>query len=162
MPIKKKSSYLILISATTILLFCNDSNAQSYVKAAKFVERRIVLPTAQDALKTVFSNGNILLSSIPSCKRQGTTLEDKTILDYLSGAVGFQAEPKSQNSLQYTVKLIRSRNGRHFWECELIFNSRFQSKGDADDVISSNGVKFLMRTQDKKMVRGSLTCTGTG
>lgn len=162
MQTKKKLSRLIAVLLPIFFVSANYSNAQIFAKTANKIEKTIVLPTAQDALKAVFSNGNILLSSIPSCRRQGTTVEDRTILDYLSGVIGFQAEPKSQNSLKYTVKLIRGRNGRHFWECELIFNSRFQSRDDADETISSNGVKFLMRTQDKKLVRGSLTCTGTG
>lgn len=150
-----------LISVTLIFLLAADLNAQSYVKTVSPVEKRIVLPTAQDALKAVFANGNILLSSIPSCKRQGTTPEDRTILDYLSGVIGFQAEPKSQNSLKYTIKLTR-RNGRPVWEAELLFNSRFQSRATEEEAISSNGVRFLMRTQNKKMISGSLTCTGTG
>lgn len=148
----------VVISVAILFIFASYFNAQTFTKTSN---KKIVLPTAQDALKAVFTNGNILLSSIASCKRQGTTSEDKTILDYLSGVIGFQAEPKSRNSLEFTVKLIR-KNGRPRWEAELLFNSRFQSKKDADEVISSNGVKFQMRTQDKKMIPGSLKCTGTG
>lgn len=158
MQTKKRLCFSGLIWLALIFAFAGQIAAQSFVKTTN---KKIVLPTAQDALKTVFANGNILLSSIPSCRRQGTTSEDRTILDYLSGIIGFQAEPKSQNSLEYTVALIR-KNGKPIWECELIFRTRTQSIGDADETISSNGVKFRMRTQDKRMIRGSLVCTGTG
>lgn len=155
------SGFLMSVLMSSIFLLCTDLNAQSFTKTPAPTKKRIVLPTAQDGLKALFSKGNILLSSIPSCKRQGTTPEDRTILDYLSGVIGFQAEPKSQNSLKYTVKLIR-KNGRPIWEVELLFGSRFQSREDEEEVISSNGFRFLMRTQDKKMLSGSLTCIGTG
>ncbi len=125
-------------------------------------DKNNVPPTAQQALKAILSNGDVPLTSIPSCKSMGTTFEDRMLLDFLSGVIAFQTEPESQNSLEYTVKSFADEKGKLFWQCDLLLNFRAEAVGDSDITLASNGVKFLMPRGSKKLVRRSLMCTGTG
>ena len=80
-----------LIGFVFVFLF-SAVNAQTKKTAAKIVE-----PTAKEAIRQVLLNGNILLSAAKNCESMGTSLEDRTIFDFLSGILSFQAMPESTN-----------------------------------------------------------------
>lgn len=129
-------------------------NLAALVAAQK--TEKIVEPTAKEAIKQILSNGNIPLSSIESCKSVGTSATDKTILDFLSGVLSFQAEPNSDNRIEFTFKQKEGNRNVIFWVCALTFYGK-----DAEDVWS-NGVRFDLRNSDRKLVRSSVMCIGTG
>lgn len=117
---------------------------------------KAVEPTAKEAVKQILSNGDILLSSIESCKSVGTSPTDKTILDFLSGVLSFQTMPNSNNRIEFVFKQEKGSRNEIVWICDLTFFGK-----DAEDVWS-NGVRFKLRNSDRKLVRASVICTGTG
>lgn len=136
----------------------NIINAQTKTNAVAIPLRsntKIVLPTAKEAIRVLLANGDIQMSAVKSCRSMKTAEDDRTIFDYLSGILAFQAEPKSKTSIGYDVKLIKGKNGLHFWEVNLMFKGLDEESGDP----WNNGFRFLMRTRDKRMVRSSFQCT---
>lgn len=117
---------------------------------------KAVEPTAKEAVKQILSNGNILLSSIESCKSVGTSPTDKTILDFLSGVLSFQTMPNSDSRIEFVFKQEKGSRNEIVWVCDLTFFGK-----DAEDVWS-NGVRFKLRNSDRKLVRSSVMCIGTG
>ena len=113
-------------------------------------------PTVKEAVKQIFLNGDILLSSIESCKSVGTSPGDKTILDFLSGVLSFQAEPDSQNRIEFSFRQEKSNRNGLVWICDLMFYGK-----DEEDVWG-NGVRFKLRNSDRKLIRSSVMCIGTG
>lgn len=139
-----------LIGLTSLFLF-SATNAQT-----KKTDVKVVEPTAKEAIRQVFLNGNILLSAAKDCKSMGTSAEDKTILDFLSGVLSFQAEPDTNNSVEFSFKKETIKPNAVVWVCDLLFRG-----GDADSP-AGNGVRFKMRNADRKLMRESLMCIGTG
>ena len=123
----------------------------------KISQAKAVEPTAREAIKLVLANGDIPLSSIASCKSVGTTKSDKTILDYLIGVLAFQAEPESQNRIEFSFKPEKGKRNESVWVCDLIFSGK-----DGEETVYSNGVRFTMRNSDRRLLRESLMCIGTG
>jgi len=139
-----------LIGFVFLFLF-STANAQ-----AKKTDTKIVEPTAKEAIRQVLLNGNILLSAAEHCKSMGTSAEDKTILDFLSGVLSFQAEPETKNSVEFSFKQETIKPNDVVWVCDLLFRG-----GDAESP-SGNGVRFKIRNADRKLMRESLMCIGTG
>lgn len=119
-------------------------------------EPKIIEPTAKEAIKQVFLNGDILLSAGQNCRTVGTSEDDKTILDFLSGVLSFQAEPDTKNSIEFSFKQERGKRNEIVWLCDLIF------RGGDEESPASNGIRFKMRNADRKLIRESLMCIGTG
>lgn len=113
-------------------------------------------PTVKEAVRQIFLNGDILLSSAESCRSVGTSPGDKTILDFLSGVLSFQAAPDSQNRIEFSFKQEKNVRNEIIWICDLMFYGR-----DNEDVWS-NGVRFKLRNSDRKLIRSSVMCIGTG
>lgn len=152
---KSKRKYIVLLFLIVIAL-SSAYNAQIPVKTEKNFEKAIVSPTAKESLKALFANGNISLASIGSCKSQKTGESDKTVFDFLSAIIANQAEPKTKTSLEHGAKLITGKNKTRLWQVELTFNNLDEESGDSWNV----GFRFLMRTQNRRMIRGSLECVG--
>ena len=112
-------------------------------------------PTAKEALNLILSNGDIPLTVDESCKSVGSSPNDKTILDYVSGLMSFQTEPNSKNRIEFTFKQKKDDN-RLFWVNDLMF------LGENGEDIWSYGVRFTMRNSDRKMLRKSVICIGAG
>lgn len=123
---------------------------------AKKIESKIIEPTAKEAIRQVLLNGNILLSAAKNCQSVGTAADDKTILDFLSGVLSFQAAPDSTNQVEFIFKQEKGQRSELIWVCDLSFKGR-----DAEDVWN-NGIRFKMRNADRKLMRESLMCIGTG
>lgn len=113
-------------------------------------------PTAKEAIKQVFLNSDIPLSSVESCKSVGTSLNDKTILDFLSGVLSFQAEPNNQNRTEFSFKREKSNRNELVWICDLMFY------GKDEEGVWGNGIRFKLRNSDRKLIRSSVMCIGTG
>ncbi|MBX7171721.1 MAG: hypothetical protein K1X72_12245 [Pyrinomonadaceae bacterium] len=139
-----------LIGIITMFLF-----TFSYGQSRKGKEK-IVEPTAKEAIKQVILNGDIRLSVGKNCQDVGASPTDKTILDYLSGILANQAEPKTENFIEFKFKQEKGRLSEIIWICDLLFKGK-----DAEDVWS-NGVRFKLRNSDRKLLRESLSCIGTG
>jgi hypothetical protein len=126
----------------------NDSNK-------KHQKEKITEPTAKEALNLILSNGDIPLTVDSSCKSVGSSPDDKTILDYISGLMSFQTEPESSNRIEYSF--TRKEEKKYvYWVCDLMFLGK-----DSEDVWSY-GVRFTMRNSDRKLLRESVKCIGSG
>lgn len=113
-------------------------------------------PTAKEAIKQIFQNGDVLLSAAKDCQSMKTAPTDRTILDFLSGVLSFQAEPETTNSIEFSFKQETGRLKEIIWVCDVLFRG-----GDADSP-AGNGVRFKMRNSDRRLLRESLMCIGTG
>lgn len=147
---KKVFSEFSMIGIVFLLLF---AAADGQTRKS---EQKIVEPTAKEAIRQILSNGDIPLSAGKNCQSVGTAADDKTILDFLSGVLSFQAAPDSTNQIEFAVKQEKSGRNETIWVCELSFKGK-----DAEDVWS-NGIRFKMRNADRKLLRESLMCIGTG
>jgi hypothetical protein len=133
------------------LLLFSDAGGQAKKARAKIVE-----PTAKEAIKQIFLNGDVLLSAVKDCQSVGTSRNDRTILDFLSGVLSFQAEPNTSNAIEFTFKQERGKRSELVWVCDLSF------RGGDEESPSSNGVRFKMRNADRRLMRESVSCIGTG
>lgn len=113
-------------------------------------------PTAKEAIKQIFQNGNILLSAATDCSSMKTAPEDKTILDFLTGVLAFQTEANTTNLIEFSFKQETGKAKEIIWVCDVLFRG-----GDADTP-TGNGVRFKMRNADRRLMRESLMCIGTG
>jgi hypothetical protein len=122
----------------------------------KKIESKIIEPTAKEAIRQILLNGAAPLSAAKNCQSVGTSAADKTILDFLSGVLSFQTAPDSTNRIEFAFKQDKGKQNEVVWVCDLSFKGR-----DAEDVWS-NGIRFKMRNADRKLMRESLMCLGTG
>lgn len=114
-------------------------------------------PTAKEAIKLIFANGNIPLSVNSSCKDVGSSKTDKTISDYLSGLLSFQTEPDSNNRIGFSFKEEKGKRNEVLWICDLMFFGKGK-----DEEIWSWGIRFTLRDTDRKLIRNSVICLGAG
>lgn len=121
----------------------------------KKAEPKIVEPTAKESIRQILLNGNLLLNSYESCRSYATS-EEKTIGDYLASVISFQAMPDSATILDFMFTQEKAKNGETIWVCDLVFIL----KDEAD--AATNGFRFKMRNADRKLIRESLMCIGTG
>ncbi|MBA3693187.1 MAG: hypothetical protein H0X49_11495 [Acidobacteria bacterium] len=122
----------------------------------KKIETKIIEPTAKEAVKQIFLNGDILLSAGKNCESVGTSKDDRTILDFLSGVLSFQTEPNTKSAIEFSFKQEKGRKNEPVWVCDLLFRA-----GDEESP-SSNGIRFKMRNSDRRLMRESVMCIGTG
>jgi hypothetical protein len=144
-----KNSF-IKFSLIGIVSLCLISFAQAQTKEA------IVEPTAKEAIKQVILNGNIPLALGKNCESVGTSPNDKTILDFLSGTLAFQTVPNSRNQIEFAFKQEKGSRSEVVWICDLMF------RGKDEEDVWSNGIRFTMRNSNRKLIRESLSCIGTG
>ena len=115
-----------------------------------------VEPTAKEAIKQIFLNGDIRLTDGQHCQGMGTNFGDKTILDFLSGVLSFQTDPKTKNNIDFAFKKEKNKFNELIWVCDVLF------RGGDEESPSGNGIRFSMRNSNRKLMRGSLMCIGTG
>lgn len=123
---------------------------------AKKTKEKIIEPTAKEAIKQVLSNGDIPLSAGKNCGSVGTSKDDRTVLDFLSGVLSFQTAPNSASKIEFAFKQEKGKGGELVWICDLLF------KGKDDEDVWSNGIRFKIRNADRRLLRDSLMCIGTG
>jgi len=114
-------------------------------------------PTAKEAIKLIFANGDIPLTVDSSCKDIGSSKNDKTIADYLSGLLSFQTEEDSSNRIGFSFKEDKGKRNEILWICDLMFFGKGK-----DEEIWSWGIRFTMRDADRKLIRNSIICLGSG
>ena len=147
-----KNSF-IKISLIGIISLSLFSSAYGQTKKAG---ETIVEPTVKEAIKQIISNGDIPLSVGKNCESVGTSPEDKTILDFLIGVLSFQAAPNSQNQIEFVFKQEKNSHNQTVWFCDLSF------KGKDSEGVWSNGIRFKMLNSNRKLIRESISCIGTG
>lgn len=121
-----------------------------------FAQTETVEPTAKEAIKQIFQNGDVLLSAAKDCQSMKTAASDRTILDFLSGVLAFQTEANTTNSVEFSFKRETGNLKEIIWVCDVLFRG-----GDADSP-AGNGIRFKMRNADRRLMRESLMCIGTG
>ena len=147
----RKRFFKFSLIGLIMLGLVSGAAAQTKKRSGKAIE-----PTAKESIKQILSNGDIPLSLASNCKSAGTSPEDKTILDYLSGILSFQTAKDSSNRIEFTFKRENGRASEIIWVCDLMIFGK-----DAEDVWS-NGVRFKMRNSDRKLLRNTVMCIGTG
>jgi hypothetical protein len=140
-------------SLLSLMFLCLFASTEAQVKRTT---QKTIEPTAKEAIKQIFLNGDVLLSAGKNCASVGTSQNDKTILDFLSGVLSFQAEPDTRNAVEFSFKQERGKRNEILWVCDVIFRG-----GDAESP-SSNGIRFKMLNSDRRLMRESLMCIGTG
>jgi len=140
-----------LIGIVSLLGLFSAADGQTKKSEAKIIE-----PTAKEAVKQVFLNGDILLSAGKNCESVGTSKEDRTILDFLSGVLSFQAEPNAKSAIEFSFKQEKGKRNELVWVCDLLF------RGGDEETPWSNGIRFKMRNSDRRLMRESVMCIGTG
>ena len=147
-----KSSFIKFL-AICLMLLGLFSAASSQTKTAK---EKPIEPTVKEVIKQILSNGDISLSVDPSCKSVGSSPNDKTILDFVSSILSFQAEPDSKNYIKFSFVQEKSPKENLVWVCDLMFH------GEEGENVWSNGLRVKIRNSDRKLLRGVVVCTGTG
>jgi hypothetical protein len=122
---------------------------------AKTNSQKTVEPTAKEAFKQIFANGNLLLTSYPSCESYAASKENKTISDYLSNILSFQTEP-GKFRVDFTFTQEKNKRNELIWVCDLVFRTVDEPE------TSSDGFRFKMRNSERKLMRESLMCIGVG
>jgi len=122
----------------------------------KKADAKIIEPTAKEAVKQIFLNSDILLSAGKNCESVGTSKDDRTILDFLSGVLSFQTEPNADSAIEFSFNQEKGKRNEIVWVCDLLFRG-----GDAESPWS-NGIRFKMRNSDRRLMRESVMCIGTG
>jgi hypothetical protein len=136
-----------------IALLCFFSGVAAQVKKTN---EKAVEPTAKQAIKQILLNSDVPLSAGKNCASVGTSSGDRTILDFLSGILSFQAEPNTNNAIEFSFKQEKGKRNEIVWVCDLLF------RGGDEESPSSNGIRFTMRNSDRRLIRESLMCIGTG
>jgi hypothetical protein len=122
---------------------------------AKKMQPKVIEPTAKEAIKQIFSNGNLLLKSYPSCESYAATKENVTISDYFANFLSFQAEP-GKFRIDFTFTQEKNKRNELIWVCDLVFRTVDEPE------TSSDGFRFKMRNSDRKLISQSLMCIGVG
>jgi hypothetical protein len=122
---------------------------------AKANGQKVVEPTAKEAIKQIFANGNLLLISYPSCESYAVNKENRTISDYLASVLSFQTEP-GKYRIDFSFTQEKNKKNELIWVCDLVFRTVDEPE------TSSDGFRFKMRNSDRKLMRNSLMCIGVG
>ncbi len=120
----------------------------------KKIQSKVVEPTAKEAFKQIFANGNLQLNSFQSCKSYATT-EQKTISDYLANVLSFQTEP-GKFRVDFTFTEEKNKRNELVWVCDLVFRTVDEPE------TSTDGFRFKMLNSDRKLIRQSVMCVGVG
>jgi hypothetical protein len=113
-------------------------------------------PNTKEVLRHLMRNLDVPLTVDSSCKGVGTTDDDLTIGDYLSGFLAEHAKEDGQNWLEVTTVPAATPDGSAAWECRVMVRRR-----DAEDVMGW-GAGFLVTATDRAVVRQSFRCLGGG
>ena len=147
---------IFLKSSLIGIVFLVVLSSVALVGQTKKTDAKIIEPTAKEVVKQIFLNGNILLSAGKNCESVGTSKDDRTILDFLSGVLSFQTEPNTNNAIEFTFKQEKGKRNEIVWVCDLLF------RGGVEESPASNGIRFKMRNSDRRLMRESAMCIGTG
>ena len=113
-------------------------------------------PNPKEVLRYLLRNGDVPLTVDSSCSGVGTTADDRTIGDYLSGFLAEHVKLEGMNWLEVSTKAVTTADGKQAWECQLIVRRK-----DAEDVMGW-GVSFVVTAADRMVVRESFRCLGGG
>jgi hypothetical protein len=113
-------------------------------------------PDTKEVLRYLMRNLDVPLTVDSSCNGVGTTSDDLTIGDYLSGFWAEHAQKDGQNWLVVTAVPAVTPDGKAAWQAAVMVQRR-----DAYDVMSW-GAGFLITAADRVVVRQSFRCLGGG
>ncbi|MDR1462731.1 MAG: hypothetical protein LBI68_06310 [Azoarcus sp.] len=109
-------------------------------------------PTPKSVIGALLSSARIPLDVDSSCHNVGTSLEDATIGEYLSGFLSFMDDKRATNLVK--VEITPSDNG---WTAEVILNKYLAEENE----IWNWGVRFFIR-EDGMIDPASYRCIGGG
>lgn len=110
----------------------------------------------KEVLRHLMRNLDGPLTVDSSCNGVGTTDNDLTIGDYLSGFLAEHAKEGGQNWLEVTSVAATTPDGESAWQCRVMVR-----RTDAEDE-TGWGVGFLITDADRAAVRQSFRCLGGG
>lgn len=113
-------------------------------------------PSVKEVLRHLMRNLDVLLTVDESCSGVGTTDDDRTIGDYLSGFFAEHANKDSWNWLEVTAVPATTSDGKAAWKSSVMVMRK-----DAHDEMSW-GVGFLVTDADRVVLRQSFRCLGSG
>lgn len=114
-------------------------------------------PAAKEAIALVFSNSGVRLDSDPSCAGVGTSPGDSSIGDFLAGFLAEQiGDGPGKNWIDASCKDAQAGQAPSGWECQVLVR---RVNGEER---WGWGVRFLVRSADRKAVPSSFRCIGAG
>jgi hypothetical protein len=113
-------------------------------------------PDTKEVLRYLMRNLDVPLTVHSSCSGVGTTADDLTIGDYLSGFWAEHAQKSGQNWLDVTAVAATTPDGKAAWEARVMLRRK-----NAEDEMGW-GTGFLITAADRTVVRQSFRCLGGG
>ena len=114
-------------------------------------------PTAKEIIRYLLASYDVSLNVDPSCNGVGSDFKDALIGDYVSGLLAAQIHG-GKNWIETSAK-PRKPSGNDdglLWECSVVFRRQ-----DGEEEWGW-GVTFVVRAADRKVIRESFRCTGSG
>lgn len=142
----------LLCVACLVLTGCHRSTASPPAATVDVT----TAPDTKEVLRHLMRNLDLPLTVNSSCSGVGTTADDQTIGDYVSGFWAEHAKKDGQNWLDVTAVSAKTADGKPAWECRVMLRRK-----DAEDVMGW-GVGFLITAADRVVVRQSFRCLGGG
>jgi hypothetical protein len=146
------SKWRVLCVAWIALAGCGPSPAPPPVVAVDVSKP----PNTKEVLRYLMRNLDVPLTVDSSCNGVGTTVDDRTIGDYLSGFLAEHAQRGGQNWLDVTSVPAATPDGRAAWESRVMVRRK-----NAEDEMGW-GVGFVITAADRVVVRRSFRCLGGG
>jgi len=117
--------------------------------------------TEKDVISALLRNSDVLLKNGAYCNNVGTTKNDQTIGDYISGFWAYHATKTGKNWIEVTTRKLNSEKSiaqKKATEMYLAEVTIFRKDGEEN---WGWGVSFKI-DDSKKVKRDSFTCTGGG
>lgn len=112
-------------------------------------------PSAKEVVALALRNGDLPLAGIPSCAGAGTSASDATLGDYLAGFLAEQTGRSGKNWIEAGCREA-SRGDAGGWDCRLVVR-----RSDGEERWGW-GVRFFVASPERRAVRGSFACVGSG
>lgn len=113
-------------------------------------------PNTKEVLQYLMRNLDVPLTVDSSCSGAGTTDDDRTIGDYLSGFLAEHTREDGQNWLEVTAAPAATPDGKAAWACRVMVRRK-----DAEDEMGW-GTGFLVTAAERRVLRQSFRCIGGG
>lgn len=149
----------ILIRGFGIVLLCGAilGYSQKSLPVSKPMPVTLGQPDHKKILSILFENMDASLSQHSSCNGVGTSTQDSTIGQYLSGFWAYHVNNDGGNSLHVeSVPKKKKNNTVEIWEVRVLIR-RYQG-----EEIWSWGVSFEITGQDHRFIPKSFKCLGAG
>lgn len=148
----------LLLCATVLMLACSPSDVSVQAPPSEMLLKPSsnIPPTNKEVLQYLMRNLGVPLSVHSSCEGVGTSADDLTIGDYLSGFLAEYANPGGENWLEISADPATTASGEAVWASKVMIRRK-----DAEDIFGW-GVGFQMSSADRSVVPDSFRCVGGG